>query len=162
MNEYRTTIEAIKRPWTILFILFWVIFSSVRIIELAKFDWVALIFIVFGFSFLCIVLRQLFSKLEIIVSQDTLLVIKSIFNISYNTQTYTLADISEICIVHSATEKTAWNFGGLYISGKTNSIISFKYKQKIIHVGLTYNWTNIDETLTAIKKHKLRMNIYRK
>ena len=154
MNEYITTVNAIKRPWTIFFALFWFVFSSVRIIELGKFDSVALIFIIFSFSFLCIVLRQLFSRLEIIVSQETLLVRKSIFNFSYNIQTYRLVDISEIRKVHFATEKTSWNFGGLYISDKTNSIISFKYKQEIIQIGLSFNWTNIDETLNEIKKHK--------
>jgi len=155
MTDYATTIESIKRPLTILFVVIWDVMVAFMIWQTPNFDWKHMLFVIFGIFINVIIFKQLLSKLEVRISDDTLLFRILIFNVPFKTNAYLLKEISELDVKLDAEEQTYWGTQGLRKFDRTPFVLSFKYKGKKVEHGLSFNWTNIDETIRELKR---RMN----
>lgn len=154
MSDYVVKIQTIKRPVTILFVFIWDIMLSVVVIKAEPFELIYLLGIGIGLLLTFIVVKQLFFQLQIHITSDMLLFRTLIFNLPVCTNTYLLKDISDLHIMRDVKENTFWGGKGWRIYDKTPIVLAFRYKNRLVQEGITYNWINIDETIKEIKKRK--------
>jgi len=155
MTDYATTIESIKRPLTILFVIFWDVMVAFVIWQSKTFEWEHMMFVLSGIFINIIIFKQWLSRLEVQISDDTLLFRILIFNVPIKTNAYLIKEISELDVKLDAKEQTYWGTRGLRKFDRTPFVLTFKYKGKKVEHGLSFNWTNIGETISELKR---RMN----
>jgi len=152
MNTYKTEIQTIIRPLFIGFLLIWVILVVPMLLQNPHQKY---IFLFVGFSVFAtgFVIRQLFAKLEINISENALLLKYKIFNLTFMTKSYLIKEIKQIRKEYNLTENSGWGGenGFRMILHKTPVILTFFYLNKKIEVGKTFSWTNIDETIKELK-----------
>lgn len=153
MNEHRIEIKPIVRPFVIIFILFWDIFLVIRIVQNPLLEY-KYIFIGFGLFASFFIMKQLLAKLEIVITNDYLLIKNLILNMSYKSKMYLIKDIKHLTKKHSVNENMVWGSTGFYFYIQTPVILTFNYKNKKIEVGKSYSWLKIDETIHEIKRRQ--------
>ncbi len=155
MNTYKTEIQTIIRPLFIGFILIWDSIIVTKLFQNPQQDYFFL-FVGFGIFATGFVIRQLFAKLEINISENALLLKYKIFSLTFLTKSYLIKEIKQLRKEYNVTENSGWGGGNGFrmILHKTPVILTFNYMNKKILVGKTFSWTNIDETINELKRRQ--------
>ncbi len=153
MTNYSIRINSIVRPTFIAFILFWNVFVVFNILQNPRMEYKYL-FAIFGLLMTLIVIKQLFGKLEINITDNTFIVKYVILKINIYKREYIIREINNLDKVFNSTENTTFGGQGFLLNYKTPVTLSFNYRNEAIEVGKTFNWPEIDDTLREIKKRK--------
>lgn len=154
MTDFQTTVKPINRLSTVLFLIVLGILVILKIRESESFDTTSFFFMSLGLLMTIIVVKNVFSELRILIMTDTFHVQKQIFNIPYKTESYQISEISDLHKAYNEPENSYWSFGGLIISDKTPEILTFRYKEEFIKLGIAFNLTNLDQIINELQKRK--------
>ena len=157
MNTYNTEIQTIIRPLFIGFILIWDIVVVTKLLQNPQQEYFFL-FVGFGIFATGFVIRQLFAKLEISISENGLLLKYKIFSLTFKTKSYLIKEMKQISKEYNVNENSSWGGQGFRIYYKTPVILTFNYLNKKILVGKTFSWPNIDETINELETRKRKKN----
>jgi hypothetical protein len=151
MNDYITVNKAIARPITISFFIIWDIIVVYKLIQNPQYEYkyifIGIVIFVTGF-----ILRQLFAKLKIVVSEKTLFVKYTIFAIPFRSKTFVISEIKYLYKECNVKENSGWFGNGFWLYDTTPVILSFIYLNKRVEIGKTFSLTETDELIKEIGK----------
>ena len=151
MNNYHQEIKAIVRPGSIVFII---VFDLLVIILLKKklFEINNLVFLVSAvagtFFFL---LKPVFSKRTITISDEFMVVRKLLFNIAYQSTSYQIKEINQPAKRTNVAEDSFWGGNGFRIYDRTPAVLTFNYKNKSVEIGRSFLLPDVDEVIREIR-----------